>query len=438
MKTTVRYIMLMAMIIAMAAGCSKSKNNDADSLLNTVPADASSVVVVNMERILDKLGCSTDGNSVKLSKELQKYLDESKSIKAEDRQTIKDLCDGKTGISITSIVYFSAARSYITGLLNDPDKFISYLSERNPADSTSTANPVVEENGAKIIGEATVIGHQFWICMTGRPDSEQIKYYSKLNERQSFTSTKAAPVLLDAEKGVAYVADVNRAMGSIPEAASMKMGASLMFEDLAYLSGDADIEKKSVKATAMALDSDMKPAKLLLPTEKIDTELIKSFAGNADFYFAIGLDDKLMDKIGSIAGSMMGNSASQAMKPLEQIDGTLAVVSDSRMKNIEAKIQTTGKDFAELSTVIQNLFGMSVTRAGNIITARSSEEAVTGKIYSSDAAGRLKGAWIGFVANDFPAREMTTSARLTADKGSLRLEIETEGGVDAIMTAVMK
>lgn len=436
MKTTVRYIMLMTMVIVMAMGCSKSGNEDADSLIRTVPADASAVAVVNLEHLIDILGSSTDGSTIKLSEDAQKFIDKS-SASEEDKKVAKDICDGNTGIALNSIVYFSAARSYITGLLNDPNKFAEYVSNIYATDS-ETKIPVIEENGAKTIGDVIVIGNQFWICITGTPDTEQLKYYANLNERQSFYSTKASSILLESDKAVAFVADINRATSSIPEAGSFKMGLSLMFEDLAYLSGDADYQNNTLRVTARLLNSDMNPSKLLLPTEKIDTELIKSFGGTADSYFAVALGKKLIKKISDLVGIAMGNSSNQIVKTLEQIDGTVAVRGDSHMKSFEAKVQTTGNDFAELSTIIQNLFGMDVTRTGNVITAKSNKEEITGNISADDAADKLKGAWIGGISSDFPTKGITSVARLSSEKGSLRFELETEGDINAVMTTMMK
>lgn len=87
MKKILCYLSLAAMIIVMAAGCSKSGNDDADSLIKTVPADASSVVVVNLERTLDKLGCSTDGKTIKLQKIFRKP-----SMKASRSRTTTGRC----------------------------------------------------------------------------------------------------------------------------------------------------------------------------------------------------------------------------------------------------------------------------------------------------------------------------------------------------------
>ncbi len=175
-KITCSLLTVMTLLL-LAVGCSKSSSDDALSLLRTVPADASSVVVVNIASAVERLGGSTDGAKINLSKELQKTIDESQAIKPKDKQDLKEICDGESGVAISSVVFFSAARSYITGLLNDPDKFVAYMQK-------NSGKEVREEDGAKIIGQTAVIGNQFWECTTGTPDIEQLKYYQQLNEKQ--------------------------------------------------------------------------------------------------------------------------------------------------------------------------------------------------------------------------------------------------------------
>lgn len=420
------------MLLSMVAGCSKSSNDDADSLLRTVPADAASVVLINVGTIVEKLDGKTDGSTIKLSKEHTKAIAESKALKDEDKKSLKDICDGETGMALNSFVYFSAARSYITGLLNDPEKFIEYEKKQNPQYS------VVEEDGAKVLGSMAVIGNQFWICMTGTPDIEQLKYYQKLNDKQSYAASDAASLLSDTGKSVTYVADINKSLDLIPNATYVRLGSSLIFKDMAYIAGYADLEKKNLVASAAVLNSDMKPAELLLPADKIDASVVKSLGDGGNLYLAMAFSQKLVKKISDIAGTAMGQGSGQIASVLEAIDGTVAVRTNSSASDFEAKIQTTGKDFADLSAILQNLFGMTVSRDGNILTAVHGGNDFTGKVSSSQAADKIKGAWIGIVSDGFMARDVVTVTRLVPEKKSLRLDVEVEGGVDALMTAFLK
>ena len=69
-------------LLFVAVGCSKSSgSDDAVSLLRTVPADASSVVLVNIAHTVESFGGSTDGSSVALPDDLLKAINASEAIK---------------------------------------------------------------------------------------------------------------------------------------------------------------------------------------------------------------------------------------------------------------------------------------------------------------------------------------------------------------------
>lgn len=440
MKKITSQLLLLAMLIMVAAGCSKNDNDDAASLLSTIPADASSVVILNLQQTVKSLGGKTDGATIQLPSDLKKNISESNAIREDHKQIFTDLCQGETGVSVTSIAFFSAARSYVTGLLNDPDKFVDYMSKHiaNQADSIGEA-PVVNEDGARLIdNDIVVIGNQFWICAAGSPDIEQLKYYQNLNDRQSYASSETAGLLLENDKVVTYVADVKRSFDRMPESTYLRMATAMMFDDIAYISGSANFKDKDLISSSRILNSKMQPAELLLPTEKINPSVVKSLDRNGDIFLAAGLSKKFTKKISDALSSALGSNASSIASPLEQIDGTTAICSDLDITSLEARIETTGKDFATLSNMIQMIQGVTVTRDGNTITVKYGTSDPIGKISAEEAASNLKDSWIGVVAADYPAKNMNTVARLIPDNKSLKLDIEVEGGVDAIMTAILK
>ena len=332
---------------------------------------------------------------------------------------------------MTSVAFFAAARSYVTGLLNDPDRFVAYMEKKMGV-------AAVEEDGARMVGNIAVLGNQFWACTTGRPDAEQLKYYQQLGEKQSYASADAAGLLLEPDKVMTYVADVSRSMSLIPNGTYMKMASSLIFNDMAYVAGNADIDKNSIKAYASVLNSGMKPAELLLPVDKVDVSLIKSFDKGADVYVAAGVPKKLTKKLSDLAGSLMGKGSNPFGSVLEAIDGTVAVRANSGATDAVALIQTTGENFADLSGMLQNFLGVTVTRDGDTLTAVRGSKDFTGGISPDEAAGMLKGAWIGVVSNGVVARDVKSVAKLSVEKKSLRLDFEAEGGVDALITAITR
>ena len=431
-KLSYKFLAIFVLLFVVVS-CSKSESgNDAESLLRTVPADASSVALCNLAYIVDRLGGNTDGSTIKLSKEHTKAIKESQALKENDKKHIIDALEGKTGLALNSFVYFSAARTYITGLLNDPEKFIAYEQEQNPSLQWR------DEDGGKVLGPLAVVGNQFWICTTGTPDVEQLKYYQQLNDKQSYVSSDAVSLLSDTEKAITFVADVKKSIAFLPNSTYLRIGSSLIFNDMSYVAGYLDVEKKNIMASAAVLDSDMKPAELLLPVEKIDASIVKSLGESGDIVAAMGISQKLVKKISDVVGTAMGQGSEVLSGVLQSIDGTVAARADSSLDNVEAKVQTNGKDFADLANMINSFLGLTVSRDGNILTAVRGNKDFKGSIASQKAAEKLKGAWIGVMSDGMLVRDVVTVVRLVPEKKSLRLDIEAEGVVDAFLNAMMK
>lgn len=434
MKKLTNQILMYAMILIMAAGCSKGSNDDAKSLLRTVPADASAVAILDVARLVKSVDGKTDGKTIELPSKLEQAISESKALTDEKKKLVSDICSGETGVSVSSIIIFSAAREYVTGLLNDPDKFIAYMQNIGGGEPL----PVVEEDGAKIVGKAVVIGNQFWTSDKRNPDVEQLKYYQSLTEKQSFASQDAASLLTEGENTLTYVADIRKAMTMVDDAKYVRIATSMMIEDLAYVAGNANLKDKDFNATTRVLNSEMKPAKMLLPTEKIDASLVKSLNTNGDAFIAVGLPKELTRKISDAVSSAMGPSLQNISQPLEQIDGTVAVCTDLGGRGVDARIQTTGKDFSGLSNMLHLIPGIEVTRDGDVIALKYGNPSSTSTLTSAQAADKMKGAWMGFVGADLPVKGMNIVTLLVPDGKSIRLDINVEGGSDALLTAILK
>ena len=209
---------------------------------------------------------------------------------------------------------------------------------------------------------------------------------------------------------------------------------------MAYIAGDAEIKKKNTLAVqANMLNSSMKPAELLLPVEKIDPDVVKSFAKGGDIYIAAGVPKKLTKKLADAVSSILGGESNPVVKGLQAIDGTVAARANSGLTAGEGRIQTTGKNFSDLSFLLQNFPGVRVTRDGDTLTAvYGDSQDFSGYITPEQAADMLKGAWIGVIVHDWMVRNVTAVVKLSEEKKSLRLDFEAEGGVTAIIEAITR
>lgn len=76
MKIFERLVYCVAVVtLVVTAGCSSGKPGDINGLLETVPADASAVMVMNMHAMLEKAGCKVNGSEVVPGKELASVLE---------------------------------------------------------------------------------------------------------------------------------------------------------------------------------------------------------------------------------------------------------------------------------------------------------------------------------------------------------------------------
>lgn len=426
---------LFALVAIMMTGCSKSSNDDARSLLQTVPADAGMVAVINVKNITDAIGCENDGSQIILSEEIRKAL-AGNGLPAEDKEMIRALTSGESGVATNAIVYFSAARDYVTGLLNNPDQFVAYMKKHGGSGDHEAT--VQEEDGVKIIGKAAVIGNQFWISSPGRPDATQLKYYQKLSDKQSYVSAPGAARLLADDEAVSFVADMNSAASKAGgNSTQLRMATSLLFDGASYFAGGVKVGKEDIEMESAVLNSDFKPAKFLLPTDKIDTSVVKSMGSGADVFFAAGISKDFVKKLMDLSKSFLGGLPADYTASIGQLDGTLALRSDAGMKDMEIKVQTDGKDFGTLSTVLQSM-GLSVTRDGNTVNIVSGTDQFTGAIAPDKAASMLKGAWMGAVVADYPEKGTTIVVRFENEKSGLEINVEVEGGTKALLDYILK
>lgn len=426
--------LILTALLILAVGCSKTDLGDAEGLLQTVPADANAVAVVNLQKMADAFGCKSDGKKITLSSEAKLALDNA-AMPADAKKTIMDICEGESGIALTSLVYFSAARDYLTGVLDDPDKFVSFMQKHESNDSTSVEVTTVGD--ARIVGHTVVIGNQFWASYPGAPDEEQLQHYKTLKGPQSFAANEAASRLISDKDVVTFVADINKALSEMPYKKEIRMGLAFLLDDATYVAGGISVDKTTVNLQASVLNSDLKPASLLVPTEKIDTGMVKDFDGTATAFLAMGLSKELLKKIGDLSSVSGGKSGGMA-EALSQIEGTVALrVGGKSSDNIEARVHASGKDLIQLTQMLQ-FFGVNVVRDDDLLILSVGDHDYDGSLTSVDAASAFKGAWIAAMVSDVPARDTKTILTIKEEKKSLVLDMKMEGGLEALASMIMK
>ena len=236
-------------LMLLAAACSKDSDGDVAELLKTVPADAGTVVSVNVRSLAVKADCKVEDGKITLSPSLQKSLASMKD--AGMRKKTEMLLDGKSGIAVTSLVVFDRGyHRYITGLLDDPGAFKSFLA------SGDKKYQFKETGGIEYAADVAIKGNQFWSLSVGEIDPLDVKEFSELPEGKSFISTDYAEKLVSGDYDVKGLADVSRLMGDggFVKQAQTQMALQTVFSDAVYLEFMADFRKGSLAMEASVLD----------------------------------------------------------------------------------------------------------------------------------------------------------------------------------------
>ncbi len=422
---------LMLMLVLLISSCVKDSSADLASLLRTVPADAGFVATFNLERLAKTAGCSRDGDKIELSAPLKQLISSVKDPAV--RQRLDAFLSGKSGVEVTDVVVFAQGyHVYISGLLNDPNAFKSFLSSDN--------NPYnfVEKNGVEVANEVAISGNQFWMVTVGDIDPLDVKAFLALDEKKSFASLDYAEKMLKSDHDLQGLISTGASIftpGDPLERAKIQMALSTIFSDASYVEFSLKFKNETVELEAQMLNSKFAPAKCNLPTQSIDTKAVRSLSASGDVAFAIGLSDKFTRKIiDMLAGTGAFGKLYESI--LSPIDGTIVAVGNvgsDGQKAFSALIQTTGDNLGALTGMLEQQ-GVVWRRQGNDLLLTSL--APSGSLSGASFAERCKGAFIavaidekalGMFAGGRPSPVKNVTATVNPHDGALRLKVKAVG-----------
>lgn len=422
-------------IAGMFSSCSKDSSGDARDLLATVPSDAGGVAVIDLGGILDKLDCKTSGSEITLSKELtEAYVKENPTDK--DKPKPGELKKIDMGIAPTSLVMFYAERPYITGVLDDPAKFKAYVEKEQKG-------TFKEEQGANVLNEVAYIGNQFWVSPSGSISPDRLVQFTKLSKDQSYASNSLADELTKMDHDIAALASTDALLNNMGHQRNqLRLALTSIFDDASWLEFDGDFNKESFEMEASIYNSERKPAKFLLPFEKIDTKTVESLGNNADILFAAGVPKALVKKVLDVFASFGGGLPKDVTDAIGSIDGTIAGAMSDNGSGSKAVITTDGNASPALLEMLGNQSGMTVTRDDKFIRLQQGAASCGNLLNIPKVTDEFKGAYFGMATGGQSIAKGVKELVFTAkpDNGSLKfcLEITYDGDLLKNMTQFMK
>ncbi|MDE6228112.1 MAG: DUF4836 family protein [Muribaculaceae bacterium] len=409
-------------LCALLPSCNKKEPSDVSSLLSTVPSSAGVVVGIDLRSVLEKAGCKVDGSDITPGKEVEEWL-AGNNTNGPKGEMLRMFLNGESGIDPEGAVLFvDAYNFYATAMLADTGKFISFVEEKS-GNKFSEA-----EGGVKVCGNVAVNGAQMWMAPNASGiDPRAIKNYSSLSEGQNFLSKNVSAPIASMEKDIVAWGETGTLAKyylSFGDLATFNLIVGALFDNPTSLAMSVDFQEGKAMGELKVLNDKGNTAKFLLPTKKIDVDLVKGLGGQADVVVAGNITKDFSKKVEKMLSSFGGGMFDNYIKPLSQIDGTVAVELGVRQNGelpINGVVQTDGDPNPDVMNFIAQ-FG-TTRKDGNSV--RFSKGEMNGNLKVEDEASEMKGAWLGIAystGSDSKWNLSSLNCSLVPEDGGLRLD----------------
>lgn len=405
------------LVVTLCFGACTREKTDASDLISTVPSSAGGVVGINVTSILEKAGYKVENGVITPPKKVN--LDLS-SLSERDRSLMELFFSGETGIDPAgAILFYDSNRTYVTFGLSDTGKFRDFVEKRN-------GKSFSESNGVAICGDVAMKGAQAWVTFSDRPiDYDVIIGYSSLVPSQSFLNNPYGEQFRAMDHdfiGWSKMKIITKNFLDFQQTTMFNLFSSSLFEDADEVIFDADFLKGKFECELKVLNGKGKPAKYLLPADKVNVATIKTIGENADVVFAATVSPKLFNKLEKLGSTISGDSYKNFTEMVKNIDGTIAVgcsnLEGAFDENLSGVITTDGKPSLVLKGAVSTIAPMRMD--GDLI--RFSRGKMDGALKVDRCADMLKGASLGIVS-DFPAYPISELSNLPVIGNSFATDI---------------
>lgn len=399
MKKFMGILYVVALVIAMTiSSCSSDRSADVRGILQTVPADASAVVVIDVKTLADKQDLKFDNNDM------------------------QDLVAAGAVEPSAAVFFTEGYNSYLTGYVADTDKFKAWTEKK-------FGEQFQKDSDMETCGNTLLNGNRFWLCITSRNTikASDVKHFSSLSEKQSILVNETVAEMEHLSHAVNGWGDIKGCLNSagldFANRATATMVIESIFSDAVEFTFNADLDEKGVEADLNILNSKGGIAKFNFPTAKIDTSTIASLGGSAPGVMAIAVSPEMVKKLREETGGKGFSMIGVLANIITCVDGTCAAVF-ADADNVRGVISTTGHSTSDLSQMLQE-FGMEVSMEGKNLLVHKGE--VKGGINVKETANQFKGAMAGVVfSGEFKGMEKVKSIAVTLhpDKGGLSAHVK--------------
>lgn len=339
-----------------------NKNNKA--LLETVPSEASFVVLMDANKCFETFDIEYKDDDLSYDKDVKKLMDAANLSKREIKE-VKQVLELACLTKRSVVVFEYEKEPYITFLVDDEKEFIKKLEDLEDANISFD-----EEKGFQTDDNIAIKDNQVWYS----PDLDinTVKSFLKLDDKKKFTEvySEITDQFLGSNVTCAVFVDIESAVKLMGyDAQNISLAMSVAFKDACYLVGIGTLTDSESTAEIRVLNSKFEAAKFNFPLAKLEASDFSRINGNAAVIGAIGIDPKTVDKIVELGNKYNAFSSSdiEIFNVLKTLKGGTAF-SFANMDDIAVSI---GFDKASSAKEFGNLFTQGFTLNGDISYADS-------------------------------------------------------------------
>lgn len=315
---------VVAMFMMVMSACSDSSNSDVEALLKTVPQETSAVVVIDMGRVLDKVGIEAKDGELVLPAKLKEAMGEDAAAKFEKMKGVK---------TDALVVFMHRKIAVVTGYVSDQEAFRSYVKDEMYGDGGEWN---AAEDNLDVYRNMAVRGDQFWFLSDG-VSTATILGWANLKETESaYATNKLVADLAVVEKDLRFCYDVDRVMQlgklDMEQKMAMQMMQEMFVRDMAYSGGWLDFGKDEVVVEVRSYNSKFEAAEYVVELTKIDASLLGKLPESSNFVMAFGADSKMWatlcsafsEAMAALTGGSQDNAiVEKVVNAVRGLDGTV-------------------------------------------------------------------------------------------------------------------
>ncbi|MDE6242492.1 MAG: hypothetical protein K2M14_00625 [Muribaculaceae bacterium] len=326
MKKIYCNLALLATMLVMLFGLGAC-SDDAESLLETVPADSQVVVTIDGDEWLKSIDYKNRDGKPTFCPEMDKLL----KTTGVDHAMVNNVADALELTEKVFVLFVNGQDAFLTFNVKDADKFRAWVEKHGGKSFADEGKGFYRLSS----GDFVMKDKQVWASLSGKIETDRVERFLDLGKKNRFSekfsgiasSMTGSGRLISGFLNINEVFSLLHKIGETQTAAQMQFALGMAFKDAAYLTFDASVSSDKSESSLRVLNKDEEPAEFLIPMSRINTAALNKIDNRAFCVGAIDISPDLTNMLGSLMktyGSTMGPEERAVADTFLSMQGTSA------------------------------------------------------------------------------------------------------------------